>query len=49
LNGRTRGYSRHIGSETEAHAGRFAEQQSREEDSIAESKGLEPANAKESC
>ena len=39
----------HIGCETEAHADRFAEQQSREEDSVAESKGLEPANAKESC
>jgi len=39
----------YIGCETEAHADRFAEQQSREEDSVAESKGLEPANAKESC
>jgi len=49
LDGRTRGHSRHIGRETEAHADRFAEQQSREEDPVAESKGFEPANAKESC
>ena len=46
LDGRTRGHSRHLGRETEAHADRFAEQQSREKDPVAESKGFEPANAK---